>query len=1601
MTDEQGVSIQAGQQAQVALSLGNPSICRVPTVVLFDTASSFVAPLPEHKAALQAVAARLTVGNNQQLLIVGHTDDVGGSASNQQLSLRRAQAVLAVLANRPADWEAIFATERSVWDTPEFSSMLGETGQAVTPAAIAQHRENNPSGAVRRSALFAAYFQALLGSPAAMPVVTSTTPPTLGCGEQHVLASGNHRPSRRAEFFFVRSGGAVTIDCSQHPRWTNACAPLPLPPARQQEFHVAGGGDDSGGDGSRSRPWRTINHALSEISRVRSGRDAVTLHVLPGTYRENVSLPSNITLLGEGPTRPLITSTGANNGLPVLRIPSVSAVALRGLAIADGGGSGVRIEEGAASIAVEDCEVMRNSALRGGGVAIIGSRDVTVRDCQIHDNTAGTGQRAFAALDINLNRVPPEVGIEELTIRIGDGHGGGLYVQHSRNVQIMNNQIFDNTAVLFGGGIAVHNSNGEEAGAVQIENNVITCNQTAHGSLAALNAPAGACTRADMGDPVHARIRAAISDLDFAAIRLIKGVDIAAEIVGLLHGAGHESGLGGGIALRGVTAQTRLVANQIGSRERPNRARRGGGLACFVGAYPHLERNVVEGNLASADGGGIAIDQFDPFLPATRPNFLGIARSPLIPRQPIRLIDTQLLANRCQEDGGGLYATGAVQLEITATGAQVNGRPGGLVEDNLAGENGGGLRVSYASVLNARNVQFIRNQANAIGAEREGGGAVAARNSELNLTGCTFRNNRANHFAGGAVFCTSGFEGGFGAGGFIANRSGLFDEIMARDFGFTVRRYRFQDCTAEGNSATGAAGSGGFVYAVRSSATRDGNFLGGDQPMLVTIAGAATTIGANESTFDTGTGSAPRRKRGNVVIELSGRGDDRVTIFPDTTNSIANSSPPPDDRPVVIIHGNSRADDAPAVFPYFNVALRIDRVTPDFGPPSGGQQITLHGESFAPGMRVRLAQIEASSVSVQDSSTATAVTPALPLVQLAGPVDVSAEAGGRNATLAGGYTYVDEPLDVHDISPRSGGTRGGDRLIFDGSGFVPGMRVRINGIDAQSIDVQSPRRMEVVTPPGTPGSATIEVASPDGASRVLDDVFGYEDGQHTFHLVPDSGSAAGGTVVTLDTDDPSGFAQPLPAVIFGDLPAGDVRLVSAATLQMVAPPGRVGAATVRLEQTARAAGAAAGGAALAAGNAPVQAGAGVVGVFQFALGAPPQSTLLRVRNRLLTSENVAQATVEVAPSSGASVSGVTGANGQVRLNLAGLPDGNYTLRVRHSNATTDPVGPAIATATPRPARIWRPLDAAIVLAGGRVQSSTHADVSVAGGTVTINLQPVWISSPNHSARPAGTSVSMIIVHHTGGTTSQSAINTFLSQPAQVSAHYVIDTDGQVVKLVHESQIANHAGPAHWAGRDDINAISVGIEIVNAGAAYPVAQYTALLDLLRSIRTAFPTIPARNIVGHSDIATNRGPHNAANPRRLGRKSSDPGLTFEWSRLEAAGLGLEERFGPPAPGIYGGFFAQVANGRLRSGDRDAGHRYGGQARPAITANVIEELQQDLAATGYFCPVTRVFDLPTRMAVEMFQEHFFGQGRTPAANFVRGQVDLVTADRLKAVR
>ena len=81
-------------------------------------------------------------------------------------------------------------------------------------------------------------------------------------------------------------------------------------------------------------------------------------------------------------------------------------------------------------------------------------------------------------------------------------------------------------------------------------------------------------------------------------------------------------------------------------------------------------------------------------------------------------------------------------------------------------------------------------------------------------------------------------------------------------------------------------------------------------------------------------------------------------------------------------------------------------------------------------------------------------------------------------------------------------------------------------------------------------------------------------------------------------------------------------------------------------------------------------------------------------------------------------------------------------------------------------------------------------------------------SPNFDARRGPPD--MIVLHYTGMPTGEAALERMRDPEAKVSAHYMVEEDGRVFRLVAEERRAWHSGKSWWKGERDCNAVSIGI-----------------------------------------------------------------------------------------------------------------------------------------------------------------------------------------------
>tara|TARA_B100001564_G_C20450159_1_gene583079 strand:+ start:24 stop:746 length:723 start_codon:yes stop_codon:yes gene_type:complete len=141
-------------------------------------------------------------------------------------------------------------------------------------------------------------------------------------------------------------------------------------------------------------------------------------------------------------------------------------------------------------------------------------------------------------------------------------------------------------------------------------------------------------------------------------------------------------------------------------------------------------------------------------------------------------------------------------------------------------------------------------------------------------------------------------------------------------------------------------------------------------------------------------------------------------------------------------------------------------------------------------------------------------------------------------------------------------------------------------------------------------------------------------------------------------------------------------------------------------------------------------------------------------------------------------------------------------------------------------------------------------------------------------------IKVIVIHYTGMQSKIESIKRLMNPKHKVSAHYLIDRKGKILRMVDDNKIAWHAGKSKWKNYNNLNKYSIGIELVNKGHEFGYEKFTILqvnnlIKLCQNLKKKYK-IKNSNIVGHSDIAPLR--------------KQDPGEKFPWRKLQKNKIGV---------------------------------------------------------------------------------------------------------------
>ena len=140
-------------------------------------------------------------------------------------------------------------------------------------------------------------------------------------------------------------------------------------------------------------------------------------------------------------------------------------------------------------------------------------------------------------------------------------------------------------------------------------------------------------------------------------------------------------------------------------------------------------------------------------------------------------------------------------------------------------------------------------------------------------------------------------------------------------------------------------------------------------------------------------------------------------------------------------------------------------------------------------------------------------------------------------------------------------------------------------------------------------------------------------------------------------------------------------------------------------------------------------------------------------------------------------------------------------------------------------------------------------------------------------------IKFLIFHYTGMKKERDAVKRLTNIQSEVSSHYLIKKNGDIVVMVPDLYVAWHAGKSSWKSFKSLNKNSIGIEISNPGHEHNYINFSkkqilSVLYLSKSLIKKYK-IQSSNVLGHSDIAPFR--------------KKDPGEKFPWKHLAKLGVG----------------------------------------------------------------------------------------------------------------
>jgi IPT/TIG domain len=245
-----------------------------------------------------------------------------------------------------------------------------------------------------------------------------------------------------------------------------------------------------------------------------------------------------------------------------------------------------------------------------------------------------------------------------------------------------------------------------------------------------------------------------------------------------------------------------------------------------------------------------------------------------------------------------------------------------------------------------------------------------------------------------------------------------------------------------------------------------------------------------------------------------------------------------------------------------NPAPTVTKIAPNSGPTTGGTAVIITGTNFQPGATVTFGGVNATSVTVTDSTSLVATSPA---ASAPGDVPVIVKNADGQSVSFSSFSYTLVPA-INSVSPATGSTSGGTLFTISGAGFAAGATVTVGGRAAGEVNVVNSTTVTALSPFGlTTEQATLPqdvvVTNPDGTHITKTAAFQYTIPPLSLSTLSASrGLPAGGNDITISGAGFNGAV--VSTVTFGGAAATNIRIVNPTLMIVTVPPHAAGAVNV-------------------------------------------------------------------------------------------------------------------------------------------------------------------------------------------------------------------------------------------------------------------------------------------------------------------------------------------------------------------------------------------------------------------------------------------------------